>query len=99
MSLVIGIDPGVNTGFAVWDKKAQWLLEVTSLTIVEAFDRLDETAILEGGVNVIKGDKTLATLTCDKGSVAQGLDAISDLKSGIGQCWDYDSQSWRTGCE
>ena len=48
---------------------------------------------------MIEGNKTLATLTCDKGSVAQGLDTISELKSGIGQCWDFDSQSWRRGCE
>ena len=42
MTLAVGIDPGVNTGFAVWDKQDGRLLEVTSLSIIEAFDRLDE---------------------------------------------------------
>ena len=83
---------------SIWDSVAFHNDGVT-YEVWTSFDRLDENAVLEGGVNVIKADKTLATLTCDKGSVAQGLDMISDLKSGIGQCWDYDSQSWRTGCE
>lgn len=46
MSLVVGIDPGVKTGFAVWDKAEQMFLEVTSLNIVEAFDELDK---MKGG--------------------------------------------------
>ena len=37
----IGIDPGVNTGLAVWDMKARDLLKVCSLSIVEAMDEID----------------------------------------------------------
>ena len=32
----IGIDPGVKTGFAVWDKREGRLLRVDTLTIVDA---------------------------------------------------------------
>lgn len=34
--IVIGIDPGVNTGYAVWDADARQLLAVTSRRIDEA---------------------------------------------------------------
>lgn len=77
MSLVIGIDPGVNTGFAVWDKRSQWLLEVTSLTIVEAFDRLD--AMTRGGaeIEVRFEDARLRTWFAQKGREAlQGAGSI-----------------------
>ena len=77
MSLVIGIDPGVNTGFAVWDKQSQWLLEVTSLTIVEAFDRLDEMAKGGAEIEVRFEDARLRTWFAQKGREAlQGAGSI-----------------------
>jgi hypothetical protein len=88
--------PGI--GRAIWDGVV-FRNDGVTYEVWTSFDRLDANAVLEGGVNVIEGNKTLATLTCDKGSVAQGLDTISELKSGIGQCWDFDSQSWRRSCE
>ena len=33
---IIGIDPGVNTGFAVWDRQELRFLRVETLTIVDA---------------------------------------------------------------
>lgn len=38
--LVIGIDTGVNTGFAVWDPQQRKLIEVSCYTIGEAFMRV-----------------------------------------------------------
>ena len=34
--IYIGIDPGVNTGVAIWDSGQQKLLQVTSMKILEA---------------------------------------------------------------
>lgn len=49
----IGIDPGVKTGFAVWDKKQGRLLRVGTLTIVGAMievmelrDRMDGEVVI-----------------------------------------------------
>ncbi|WP_137110530.1 hypothetical protein [Rhodobacter sp. SY28-1] len=83
--------PGI--GRAIWDSVVFTNQGVT-YEVWSSFDRLDENAVMEGGVNVMQGTKTLAALACDKGSVEAGLDRISDLKAGIGQCWDYDSRSW-----
>jgi hypothetical protein len=83
--------PGI--GRAIWESVV-FQNDGIGYEVWTSFDRLDATAVLEGGVNVLEGDKILATLTCDKGSVTHALDAISELKAGIGQCWDYDSRSW-----
>lgn len=87
--------PGI--GRAIWDMVAFQNNGVT-YEVWSAFDRLDENAVFEGGVNVVKGNKTLATLTCDKGSVEAGLDRLTDLKAGIGQCWDYEARVWTRDC-
>lgn len=46
-----------------------------------------------GGVRVMQGDATVAELTCDRGT-ATPMDTLYDLKDGIGQCWDLNSQTW-----
>lgn len=42
---VIGIDPGKNTGFAVYDRQQKQLLEVTSLLIHQAFEQVKKFAV------------------------------------------------------
>jgi hypothetical protein len=83
--------PGI--GRAIWDSVA-FTNQGTTYDVWTAFDRLDENAVLEGGVNVLEGDTLLATLTCDRGSVATALDTVGILKAGIGQCWDHESLTW-----
>ena len=40
--ICIGIDPGVNTGLAVWDTKKRALLEVRTLPIIRALELCEE---------------------------------------------------------
>lgn len=89
----VSFTPWPGIGRAIWDTVA---FENDGITyeVWTSFDKMDETAVLEGGVTVMQGDATLATLVCDKGSVAQSLDSVSELKAGIGQCWDYESKAW-----
>lgn len=89
----VAYTPWPGIGRAMWDQVAFQNDSVT-YEVWSSIDKMDENAVMEGGVNVMQGDQTLASLTCDKGSVAQGLDAISDLKAGIGQCWDMGTQTW-----
>lgn len=58
-----------------------------------SFDRIAEIMGVEGGVTVLDGQTTLATLTCDPGSVSRELIIISDLKSDTGKGQDFDSLS------
>jgi hypothetical protein len=39
-NLIVGIDPGVSTGFAIWSKKEQKMLDVATLSITEAMTRV-----------------------------------------------------------
>ena len=93
----VAYTPWPGIGRAIWDAVA-FENEGVTYEVWSSFDKIDENAVLEGGVNVMEGDKTLATLTCNKGSVVYSLDAISDLKAGIGQCWDFDNRAWTTAC-
>ena len=46
--ILIGVDPGVNTGLAVWDTWLKKLTEVSSLTILDAIEHVKELYITEG---------------------------------------------------
>jgi hypothetical protein len=41
----VGIDCGVNTGFGLWDKYNKRLIEVTSMSIIEAINYVDGLAM------------------------------------------------------
>jgi hypothetical protein len=43
-SVCIGIDPGVKTGLAVWDRNARKLARVSTMTIIDAMDLVREYA-------------------------------------------------------
>ncbi|MFN6926191.1 MAG: hypothetical protein ACK4P8_11175 [Tabrizicola sp.] len=59
----------------------------------------EATEGLRGGVTVLLGEEQVARLTCDPGTPSQSLDVIHEIKTAIGQCWDYDSRSWQTSCD
>jgi hypothetical protein len=61
----------------------------------------DETAPApewSGGVNILKGEDLVAYLDCDTIPDVYQLDSLNDLKQAAGQCFDFDSQSWKTQC-
>lgn len=89
----VAYTPWPGIGRAIWDSVA-FQNEGVTYEVWSSFDKMDENAILEGGVNVMQGERLLASLTCDKGSVDHSLDPIMDLKSAIGQCWDPEAQAW-----
>ncbi len=63
---------------------------------------IDENAPLpptRGGVRVMKGDEMLADLVCDASPSLYDLERIYDAKEAAGQCYDWESQSWGTGCK
>ena len=89
----VAYTPWPGIGRAIWDTVAFHNNGVT-YEVWTSFDKMDENAVLEGGVYVMEGETMLASPTCDRGSVAHGLDTISFMKAGIGQCWEPETQSW-----
>lgn len=94
----VAYTPWPGIGRAIWDSVV-FKNEGVTYEVWSSFDKMDENAVLEGGVNVMEGDEMLAALTCDKGSVGAALDRIIELKAGIGQCWDFESRSWSSTCD
>lgn len=88
--------PGI--GRTMWNELAFHNDGVTYLVwsaLEKQFEEDQPPPLLEGGVTVLQGDKDLANLTCDQGSVTSFLDTIYDMKTRIGQCYDYDTRGWR----
>ena len=50
--IVVGIDPGMHTGLAVWDTSTRQFLDIRCFTIVAAMDYLDELS-LERGIGLV----------------------------------------------
>lgn len=45
-TVIVGIDPGVNTGLAIWDKKKRRLVTVCSTSILTAMERVKNESCL-----------------------------------------------------
>ena len=50
--ILIGIDTGTHTGFAVYDTKTRKLIEVTSLMIHQAMEHVKELKILHSDIKI-----------------------------------------------
>ena len=69
-------------------------------TVYFSFDRFadpPETGSA-GGIAVTKAGEELANLTCDPGSISNGIEQLYQLKLDAGQCWDYNEFRWRSEC-
>lgn len=53
----------------------------------------DDAPPPSGGVNVLKGDETVAALTCQSGTVSPAF-TLEDALDARGWCWNYDSLEW-----
>lgn len=52
MAILIGIDTGVHTGFAVWHSDTKYLAEVSTMTITQAMERVRMIADIRGKDNI-----------------------------------------------
>jgi hypothetical protein len=48
----VGIDPGVNTGFAIWDTQKREIVSIETVTIHKAFDRVQASIVCFGKDNI-----------------------------------------------
>ncbi len=88
--------PWNGIGRAIWETVG-FRSEGFTYEVWSSFDRLEETAQVEGGVNVYKGDDLQASLTCDPGSVEAGFDSLFPVMEAQGFCWNRDTYAWQRG--
>lgn len=89
--------PWAGIGRTMWDSLAFHNDGVTYEVWAAMDKKLEDSEpepVLQGGVTVMKGGETLASLTCDAGSARSALDTLWDRKTEIGQCWDYEANQW-----
>ena len=74
--IYIGIDPGVNTGFAVWDSGRKKIVELTTCTIVTAMDRVKEIAKDNPVTLVIEDARKRTWYGCNSEAKKQGAGSV-----------------------
>lgn len=88
--VIIGVDPGVDTGFAVWKKREKKLELVTTLKIHRALTYIDSeiTRIGKGEILVLVEDARLRTwIPKDRGR--EYLQGVGSVKRDAGIWEDY----------
>jgi hypothetical protein len=94
----VDFTPWPGVGSAIWESVAFHNQNYTYEVWTAVERNPEDTAGVQGGVNVLKGEALQAQLTCNPGSPSQSLDVIYELKESIGQCWDFDQDRWTTLC-
>lgn len=89
--LIVGIDPGVKTGYAVWDAAAQELTDLATLGIVDAMHRI-RVLVNYGSLHSVRfedarlrkwlGDKGLEALQ-GAGSIKRDCSIWQEFLSGL----------------
>ena len=94
----------IGVGMVPWNGIGRYLWEEVTVyngtfdyTVHYSIDRLAQGApVVTGGVTVTEGDRTLADLSCDAGSVSiSDLYPVFEAKEAGGQCWDTGAFEWR----
>lgn len=90
--------PWSGVGRAIWESVA-FRNDGHVYEAWHSLDRLTEDAPLQAGVNVLRGEELLASLTCESGpgTVIAPLFTIHDAMAEAGFCRDLSRHEWRRG--
>lgn len=69
--IVVGIDPGLNTGIAVWETSSRSFLDIRTVGIVAGMDYLDELRTRQGIAHVVFEDARKRTWIPREKDIAQ----------------------------
>jgi hypothetical protein len=98
-------EPLANGTYRPWNGIGRSMWESITFTNAEytyevfaSFDRLDENAITEQGVSVLKNGSLVTTLTCDPALGMTLFDNLYDQMGARGYCWNRDTFAWARAC-
>jgi hypothetical protein len=89
----VGYTPWAGVGSSIWESVSIGNGDI----IYEAYssiERAPENPEISGGVEVLKGGKTLASIACDAGSVQTNMDALFSMREAAGLCYDHARFGW-----
>ena len=84
-----GVSRTIWEGFTFFNKDLGY-------EVYYSIDKGPELTDIRGGITVLRGDKTLASLECDPGSVISSGYSLPlyEAKEAAGQCWDHSQFAW-----
>jgi hypothetical protein len=92
--LMVGIDPGVNTGFSIWDLNSKALKVVKSATIVEAMRQVESMCVFSSLHSVVFEDARMRTWFGAKGR--ESLQGAGSIKR---DCQIWEEWLKHLGCQ
>lgn len=89
--------PGVSR--TIWEGFT-FFNEDIGYEVYHSIDKDPDAGPIRGGITVMRGDETLATLECDPGTVDSAGYSLPlyEAKEAAGQCWDFNSFKWTGEC-
>jgi len=98
-------EPLANGTYTPWNGIGRSMWESITFTNAEytyevfaSFDRLDENAVTEQGVSILKNGALVTTLSCDPALGMTLFDNLHDQMGARGYCWNRDSYAWAKVC-
>lgn len=98
-------DPLINGAYTPWNGIGRSMSDSITFTNAEytyevfaSFDRLDENAITENGVSILKNGNHVTTLTCDPAIGMTLFDTLYDHMGARGYCWNRVDEVWARTC-
>jgi hypothetical protein len=99
------IEPLANGTYTPWNGFGRSIYESITFTNAEytyevfsSFDRLDENALTENGVAILKNGSLVTTLTCDPALGMTIFDTLYDQMGARGYCWNRETFAWAQSC-
>ncbi len=89
------VTPWSGVGRSIW-ASVSFPNDGYDYEVWHGFDRLDEDAGLEAGVNVLQAEKLVASLTCTGGEIAPVF-TLEDTMESAGYCWNREASRWQRG--
>ncbi len=89
--------PWNGIGRSLWDS-IRFTNADHTYEVIASFDRLDENAVTEIGVAILKGGDVIGNLNCDPAPGQTLFDSLFDEMTTRGYCWNRVDEIWARTC-
>lgn len=96
------VHPGTEVYMRPWNGIGRYIWEEMEVAngshryvMDYSIDKMTPDALPEANLRVFQGEREMATLTCDPGSLSSAnFSPLLDLKQASGQCWNDSLETW-----
>lgn len=93
----VDMEPWPGVSRTIWEA-VRFANKDVIYEVYYSIERDPEATEMSGGVTVLRGEETLASLACDPGSVTSGGYSLPlyEAKQAAGQCWNTSEFRWKS---